>query len=758
MYQPLWDGTSFDFDASIFPLQLLEPIKRQIPAQFPEPNAPGPTSAATVVNHQQQQQHLQEGMGFPPIANFGMTVQPPHQRRPTQQQIGSTTPKRQTDVASQSSPVGEDLVRGDTPEGETREEKAVRYRDQLKSAAARKMADSMSKQGYDVQKYGVSPALKVGGLLYSVTFSRCNRTNHRSAKRPPRPKPTPPETDGSPMAAPKNVIVSPTPARVRRSARTRNTKPKYTDSPGDLDLDLSPKDKSDPAWNASADKSDDSWSPEMQTKGGRGQNRRATLDSTSSASSPVRGKSSLSNTILDYQRSTGNLGIPKMTAATSSLNDPFQTGTQSALDYTLQVDSPQLPHTIAGLPYPNQQSFTSNASSTYGQLGQTTSTGGPTRGQLPTMSQDAYQRATPTQRSTYLAQQLGRSLYQQQLASGIVGASTARVSTSPQSPQEATSSGLPYPSHFAHTQAPSGSPLQSAPDHFGGMSYGGLPMAPANIFQQNYQNSMGQVPIGRSFSTGSASAAGAYSPAVRNSPMPTLNSNFQPNSPAQHNYESMRRSFSSTANLAPHGTVAGDHAVPVSSPSKRSVPPSGLTAARKRVRLSLPGQSLPGEDEAPVLRPSASSFQLHAPAGLPADENIDFAASIKAIEDFERGHAAVLSTTLATSDPQHPGVHDDSTQAPMNTRESTKETADSNPQLPASQYSTQSYETAQTLGDAILVPADTFGQSSQPSQQSDFNEQSQTNDANHHPADDDVKDAVSEPDWSLIADDVFQMP
>ena len=122
------------------------------------------------------------------------------------------------------------------------------------------------------------------------------------------------------MAPPKKanasskVNASPTP-KIRRSARTRNTKPKYTDSPGDPELDLSPTlnatERSDPAWNAAADKSDDSWSPEMQAaKGGRGKNRRTTLDSTrSSASSPTRSKVSLSNKILDYQRSTGSLGM-----------------------------------------------------------------------------------------------------------------------------------------------------------------------------------------------------------------------------------------------------------------------------------------------------------------------------------------------------------------------------------------------------------------------------------------------------------------
>jgi hypothetical protein len=362
------------------------------------------------------------------------------------------------------------------------------------------------------------------------------------------------------------------------------------------------------------------------------------------------------------------------------------------------------------------------------------------------------------QRSTYLAQQLGRQLYQQQVASGIVGAATG-ASPSSQSPQEAGSPRMPYTSHAAQTRAPSASPLQSAPGHFGGMNYGGLPMAPANIFRQNYQQSMGQVPMGRSFSTGSLPAPGGFSPG---SPMPTLNSNFQPNAPPSRDYESMRRSFSSTANLTPQPVITGNHAVPDFSLTKRSMPPSSPTDVRKRPRLSLPGQSLPGEDEAPVLRPSTSSFQLHAPAGLPADDTVDFAASIAAIEEFEREHAAAQPTALTTSDPQHPTPHDEAIQAHTDTyeitNEHTNETAVSNSQIP--QYSSQSYETTHNLGDAILIPSNMVDQNSQLSEPSDFNQETNQqgqNDANNNFHDDENRSA-SEPEWDLLADDVFYMP
>jgi hypothetical protein len=155
-FQPLWDGKNFDFAASIFPPQLLAPIRGQIPNQSPTPIVPSARST--------MEQHLpQQGMGLPPIANFGMAAPPLQKARSTQQQMGSVTPKRQADVMEGRSPVGEDIVRGHTPEGETREEKAVRYRDQLKAASAQKMADSMAKQGYTFQQLAASPAPKVGG-------------------------------------------------------------------------------------------------------------------------------------------------------------------------------------------------------------------------------------------------------------------------------------------------------------------------------------------------------------------------------------------------------------------------------------------------------------------------------------------------------------------------------------------------------------------------------------------------------------------
>jgi len=379
------------------------------------------------------------------------------------------------------------------------------------------------------------------------------------------------------------------------------------------------------------------------------------------------------------------------------------------------------------------------------------------------MTQDAFKRATPAQKSTYLAQQVGHQLYQQQLAAGIVRAPTTGVSSFPQGLQETASPSMPHASHFMHNHAMRMSPSQSSSNQLGGMNYGGLPMAPPNIFHQNYQNSMAS--SGRSFSMSAMPTSSMSNQPGLGSPMPTLNSNFHPNGTSPYDYESMRRSFSSTANLTPQtSTMTGDQ-VTDPSPTKRSMPPSSPTAMRKRVRLSIPGQSLPGEDEAPVLKPSSSSYQLHAPAGLPADDTIDFAASIEAIEAYERDNAtelAALSTTRPTSDPQHAAPHDEATQPFPDFQEPARETTDtSNPQLPVSQTSTQAHETAPNnhFGDAILIPANVDEQTRQLSQPSDFNnnnnQQSQTN-ANQ--LDDEAKDTTSEPEWDLLADDVFSMP
>lgn len=165
-YQPLWTGTSFDFDASIFTPQMLDPIRRQIPNHFPTPIAPAARSTAGVLN---QQQHPQKGMGLPPIAKIEMTASPVQQTKTKQQQIGSATPKRQTRIKDERSPVVEGIVRGHTPEGETREEKAIRYRDQLKAAAAVRTASAMAQQGYNTQQHGVSAGAKVGGLYNFMT-------------------------------------------------------------------------------------------------------------------------------------------------------------------------------------------------------------------------------------------------------------------------------------------------------------------------------------------------------------------------------------------------------------------------------------------------------------------------------------------------------------------------------------------------------------------------------------------------------------
>ena len=66
-----------------------------------------------------------------------------------------------------------------------------------------------------------------------------------------------------------------------------------------------------------------------------------------------------------------------------------------------------------------------------------------------------------------------------------------------------------------------------------------------------------------------------------------------------------------------------------------------------------------------------------------------------------------------------------------------------------------------------MIPSNMADKSSELSEPSDLNQQGQTNAYNLHDANnlynttnlyDDAKDAVSEPEWDLLADGVFQMP
>ena len=264
-------------------------------------------------------------------------------------------------------------------------------------------------------------------------------------------------------------------------------------------------------------------------------------------------------------------------------------------------------------------------------------------------------------RSTQLAQQLGRSLQEQQLRLGIVGTSPALKSSSPQVQQGFATPNMPYAPQTTLQNPASSACSQPMPTDYNGQPCAAIPGTPVGVLRHNYQQDMAATttPPGalgnRSLSTGSLPLSGTLSEYGQESPMQASNSDLKPATPPRPDYERLRRSFSSTVDLTSKSMDVSNEVAQSSEPVKRKVPSiSPAIAPRKRVRLSLPGQ-----DEAPALTPSRSDFQLYAPAGLPADDNnVDWAASIAAIADFEKQQLQeaanrVNFSSTAPAVPQH---------------------------------------------------------------------------------------------------------
>jgi hypothetical protein len=304
--------------------------------------------------------------------------------------------------------------------------------------------------------------------------------------------------------------------------------------------------------------------------------------------------------------------------------------------------------------------------------------------ELPS-SHTPHQRRASMQQSAQLLQELDRSLRQHQLASGIVSNSPADMASfqqhamptgmpyapnamqaqmpanmmgsqqhamshmryAPQamqsqmptnavnSPQHSMSPRMLYPSQTMQPPASRANSHTPAPQS-GGQNCSDSPGSSANFFHHGYHQPMASTArpsssplLGqRSFSTSSVPTS--MLPPQHAYDSSTSPSNFGSQTP-RTDYDSMRRSFSSTADFTPQSSFKFPLAAPNTEPVKRSMPPASPTAGRKRARLSLPG-----EDEAPTLKPSSSSFQLFAPAGLPADGHVDTASDLAAIEKWEK--------------------------------------------------------------------------------------------------------------------------
>lgn len=410
----------------------------------------------------------------------------------------------------------------------------------------------------------------------------------------------------------------------------------------------------------------------------------------------------------------------------------MQTGASQAADQQPRSESLPDSHTNNMFTQSEQMPNLPSTANVYTQQRHDPS-GGPSTGPYPQgMSRNAYtpqQKTASMQRSAQLLQQLDRDLYQQQLASGVVGTGGANISNSPSSQQHDMSPTMYAP----QPMRPQASRVIShaVPPHFSSQRQVDVSASSPNFFHHNLQQAMAakdaQVTpaLGqRSFSTGSVPASMLPSPQLQDIQTTPLNSSFQLATTTHADYENMRRSFSSTANLTPQSSFNVQHVTPNAEPLKRSLPPVDPIVSRKRARLSLPG-----EDEAPILTPSSSSYQLYAPTGLPADDQVDYAANIAAIEEFEKQHKAGLATFDTAPTHADPRIYQD---VPID------------PQLnDNANYGFNDYS-------AIQNPTQVEGQIDEPT--SAAGESSATEGFSSLVAE--VSD-LSEPDWSLLNEDMF---
>jgi hypothetical protein len=166
---------------------------------------------------------------------------------------------------------------------------------------------------------------------------------------------------------------------------------------------------------------------------------------------------------------------------------------------------------------------------------------------------------------------------------------------------------------------------------------------------------------------------------------------------------------------------------------------------RKRQRLSFPG-----EDNAPLLTPSQSKHQLYAPAGMPADANIDFAAEIAAIEMFEKQNMTDLAALSASPSNINPMFH------PAHGFENLAAVLP-NGDLYAYQSVPIDPRLYEDSGASSIVQStgeSPIDLSTQVTEHSDSQPQ-QSATAPFHNFLDDSSSPLSEPDWSLLNDDAF---
>jgi hypothetical protein len=346
------------------------------------------------------------------------------------------------------------------------------------------------------------------------------------------------------------------------------------------------------------------------------------------------------------------------------------------------------------------------------------------------------------ERGSHLLQKFDQSLHQHQLASGMIDTAATDVTQFPRTQQYAVSSEMMF---APQAQMVNAMPHSVSPT-VGDSPNVGSPASPMNIFHRNLNQvraAGATLPSqGRSFSTGSMPLPNQ--PLV-NSPLSPSNHGIHQASPMRIDYDNMRRSFSSAATLTPQHLLLSTHPTSGPEPLKRSLPPASPTMGRKRQRLSFPG-----EENAPMLTPSQSKHQLYAPAGLPADANIDFAAEIAAIEMFEKQNMADLAALSASPFNINPMLHpehgfENSAAALPNGDLHANQSVPIDPRL---YQDSGAPNIAQSPRESPIDPGTQVTEYSGSQLQ-------QAATAPTHNFLDDSSSPLSEPDWSLLNDDAF---
>ena len=568
-------------------------------------------------------------------------------------------------------------------------------------------------------------------MIIILTISNLTSTDISAGPRPGPTKASPSKKQSSPQPSSSAQAVS---QNVRRSARTRNSKPNYAESSGGSSLGLSSRDaspaKSDAAWNESPGKSEGSSSPYRPTKNDRSHKKK--VAAVSPISNPTHRQKSLSNKISEYgqsfERAESNTTV-SMEAVTSQ-SDARPSGSTSTQPRALAGHKDDSSTPVEAFPGSMRNRFTGG----YSGLNPTASTAsGNDRMQDSSLQANQPEGLTlgiQTAPESYGNDRMQDSSLQANQPEGL----TLGIQTAPESYGNATTNPMFY--HGRNLSTPNSMaypPLFRKPSQGEKLSPGSLQSTtqryqrnftePANIFHRNYQQAMashaalpsafvgGNRFIGRSGPNNIIGTSGGD-----NSSMPLLTSSFNPNPNTQHDYTRMHRSFSSAADLTPESFPSAELDLHRFEPMKRTTPSAFPSMASfKRPRLDISGNY-----GAPALVPDRSRLCLGSPIDMPSTSAAGFYQGNQAFDDYPSQLSASASDLAAPS------------LAP-------------NLQHPSSSYQTM-HDPARNHA-CLTIPETTSQQVHELSRRDSHYEHFQ--DAGQN-AQFDTKDPVSEPDWGFV--------